>query len=99
MFPSRPSKPLEPPPGFDRTDDDELLESGPSDEDETDRRRNQVKTLVLDPIPNASGFHARKLGIYTKVCAASSHDGTQIMRWIHRAETATLPELEIPGTT
>ena len=82
MYPSRPSKPSELPPGFDRTDEDELFESSPSDEDDTKRRRNLVKTFVLDPIPNASGFHAYKLGMYTKVSAASRHEGTQTMLWI-----------------
>ena len=99
MFPSSAPgtpKPSEPP-GFDRArkDDDELFDSGPSDEEDRKRRRGQVKALVLDPIPNASGFRRYQLGIRVKVCVASRHDGKSTMRWIQQVETASLAELEV----
>ena len=89
----RPSEP----PGFDRArkDDDELSASGPSDEEDRKRRRGQVKVLVLDPIPNASGFRRYQLGIHVKVCAASRHDCRSTMRWIQQVESASLAELEV----
>ena len=84
-------------PGFDsaRKDDDELLERGPSDEEDRKRRRGLVKALVLDPIPNASGFQRYQFGIHVKVCAASKHDGKFTMRWIQQVEIACLAELEV----
>ena len=81
----RPSEP----PGFDRArkdDDDEVYDSGPSDEEDRKRRRGQVKVLVFDPITNASGFRRYQLGILVKVCAASRHDGKSTMRWIQHME-------------
>ena len=99
MFPSsvpgapKPSEPL----GFDRArkDDDEFFESGPCNEEDRKRRRGQVKALVLDPIPNASGFHRYQLGIHVKVCAASRNYGNSTMRWKQQVESATLAELEV----
>ena len=84
-------------PGFDsaRKDDDELLDRGPSDEEDRKRRRGLVKALVLDPIPNASGFRRYPFGFHIKVCAACRHDGKSTMRWIQQVELAFLDELEV----
>ena len=60
------------PPGLSRPrvsgHDDELYKSEPSDEDRSKKKRGALKTLVLDPIPAASGFRRYQLALYVKVC-------------------------------
>ena len=87
------------PPGLVRPrvsrEDDELFESEPSDEDHSKRTRGVLKTMVLDPIPTASGFRRYQLALYVKVCAASRHDGQSTMSWIQKVEKSSLEELEV----
>ena len=54
-----------PPPRFEPESSDD------SSEDGTRRRRGQVKMIVLDEVPTASGFGPYKLQIEVKVLAAS----------------------------
>ena len=76
-------------------EDDELYESELSDEDHSKKRRGVLKTLVLDPIPDASGFRRYQFAVYVKVCTASRHDGQSTMSWIQKVEKASLEELEV----
>ena len=57
--------------------------------------RGALKTLVLGPIPAASGFRQYQFALYVKVCAASRHDGQSTMGWIQKEEKSSLDELEV----
>ena len=67
-------------------DDDELLRSLSSDDEDRKRNRRTVKPLVLDNIPNATGFRRWQFNFYFKVCEASRHDSRFIMAWIQQVE-------------
>ena len=78
-------------PGADRArgphkDEDKLLMSVSSDDEDRKRRRPPMKTLVLGPIPNASGFRRWQFVFYIKICLASRHDSDSIMAWIQHVE-------------
>ena len=68
--------------------------------DDTPRRSRkpkalgQVKAIVLDPVPAASGFKAYQLQVYTKVLAASKRSSLHTLKWIQQIETAKLKKLE-----
>ena len=69
-----------------RRDDDELVNSLSSDDEDRKRRRTPLKALVLDPMPSASGFRPWQLRFYVKICLASRHDSDSIMAWIQYVE-------------
>ena len=73
-----------------RQDDDELHRSFSSDDEDRKRSRRAVKPLVLDPILNAAGFRRWQFNLYVKVCEASKHDSTTIMKWIQEVENKQL---------
>ena len=62
------------------------------------KARGQVKAIVLDPVPTASGFKAYQLQVYTKVLAASKRSSLHTLKWIQQIETAKLKKLERPKT-
>ena len=66
------------------------------DDDDSKRRRGQVKALILEPIPSASGFRFFQLSNYNNVCATTKQDCIRPLRWIQQVEKATLAELEVP---
>ena len=69
-----------------RQDDDELWRSFSSDDEDRKRNRRTVKPLVLDNIPNATGFRRWQFNFYFKVCEASRHDSRSTMAWIQQVE-------------
>ena len=53
------------------------------------RSRKQVKTLVLDPVPHASGFREWILALNTQVNAATRRPRVATMRWLNEVQVAT----------
>ena len=62
------------------------MRSVSSDDEDRKRRRTLVKTLVLDPIPNASGFRRWQFVFYVKISFASRDDSDSSMAWIQCVE-------------
>ena len=67
-----------------------------STDDDNKLKHGRVKTILLDPVPNASGFKNYQLDVYTKVIAVSKRSAARMLRWIQQGETATLEQLERP---
>ena len=57
----------------------------------------QVKTIVLDPVPSASGFTSYQLDVYTRILAASKRSSKRILLWIQQVEISKLSKLECPS--
>ena len=73
-----------------RQDDDELLRSLSSDDEDRKRNRVPLKPLVFDPILHSSGFRRWQLVFYVKICLASRHDSNSIMAWIQWVENRNI---------
>ena len=82
----------------DSDEDSSCSTDGTSRRSRKSKARGQVKAIVLDPIPTASGFKAYQLQVYTKVIAASKRSSLHTLKWIQRIETAKLKKLEKPKT-
>ena len=54
----------------------------------------QVKTIVLEQVPSASGFKNYQLDVYTKILASSKRSSRRTLRWIQQVEIAKLSRLE-----
>lgn len=71
-------------------------DSGSSSEDDNRRKRGTVKTFVLDPIPQASGFRMWMQDLYTRVSTASKRNARRTLAWIKAVEASeNISPLEI----
>ena len=81
-------------PGDDRDDDD----SSDSDGAAKARFRKQVQKLVLDPVPQASGFRQWVLAMQVAIIASSRRPRLRTLRWIRSVADATsLADVEHVG--
>ena len=82
----------------DSDEDSSRSADGTNHHSRKSKARGQVKAIVLDPVPIASGFKAYQLQVYTKILAASKRSSRHTLRWIQQIETAKLKKLENQNT-
>ena len=82
----------------DSDEDSSCSTDGTNRRSRKSKARGQVKAIVLEPVPTASGFKAYQLQVYTQVLAASKRSSLHTLRWIQQIETAKLKKLEKPKT-